>query len=230
MDLGVFTDIPNVYVSNFLYRAMLLFVKNQINSLYATDLFRYPLKTSENQLKMILKSKVYLKDDWKLLGSSIKYVHKIFVRTCAYQGVRNVSFSENFAHVLNVWSLPSVKVINLVQITKIRFVSSVKKTFWITLLSNNHLQIRIKGVMFRKQQQFLTLFPSSFHIWLPQRAAFEINNERTILAGTYKFTKFQIMSLYYLFHFKIQNITWCSNEFKTWFYWQFVGNRFICYD
>ena len=45
-------------------------------------------------------------------GSSIKYVHKIFrktnisnplirTRTCAYQGVRNVSFSENFACVLN---------------------------------------------------------------------------------------------------------------------------------
>ena len=168
---------------------------------------------------MILKSKVYLKDNWKLSGSSIKYLRKIFVRTCTYQGVRNVSFSENFAHVLNVWSLPSIKIIDLVQITTIQFVSSVKKTFWITLLTNNHLQIRITGVMFCKQQQFLTLFPSSFHIWLAQRAAFETNNERTILAATYKFTKFQIMSLYYLFHFKIQNITWCSHEFKTWFYW-----------
>ena len=26
------------------------------------------------------------------------------VRTCAYQGVRNISFSENFAYVLNEWS------------------------------------------------------------------------------------------------------------------------------
>ena len=26
-------------------------------------------------------------------------------RMCAYQGVRNVSFSENFAYVLNGWSL-----------------------------------------------------------------------------------------------------------------------------
>ena len=45
-------------------------------------------------------------------GSFIKYVRKIFrktnisnplirTRTCAYQGVRNVSFSENFAYVLN---------------------------------------------------------------------------------------------------------------------------------
>ena len=47
---------------------------------------------------------------WK--GSSIKYVRKIFrktnisnlligTRTCAYQGVRDISFSWNFAYVLN---------------------------------------------------------------------------------------------------------------------------------
>ena len=30
------------------------------------------------------------------------YAH---IRTCAYQRVRNISFSENFAHVLNRWSL-----------------------------------------------------------------------------------------------------------------------------
>ena len=46
--------------------------------------------------------------------SSIKYGGKIFrktnisnslisTRTCAYQGVRNVSFSEDFAYVLNGW-------------------------------------------------------------------------------------------------------------------------------
>ena len=45
-------------------------------------------------------------------GSSIKYVHKMFCKTiisnslmrtckCAYQEVRNISFSENFADVLN---------------------------------------------------------------------------------------------------------------------------------
>ena len=49
-------------------------------------------------------------------GSSIKHKRKIFrktnisnplirIRTCAYQGVRNVSFSENFAYLLNGWSL-----------------------------------------------------------------------------------------------------------------------------
>ena len=48
-------------------------------------------------------------------GPSIKYVRKIFRktnianplvrrRTCAYQGVKNVSFSENFTYVLNGWS------------------------------------------------------------------------------------------------------------------------------
>ena len=37
-----------------------------------------------------------------------KYSEKLIFLTpsyCAYQGVRNVSFSENFAHVLNEWSL-----------------------------------------------------------------------------------------------------------------------------
>ena len=30
------------------------------------------------------------------------YAH---VHTCAYQGVRNISFSENFPNVLNEWSI-----------------------------------------------------------------------------------------------------------------------------
>ena len=49
-------------------------------------------------------------------GSFIYYVRKIFrktnisyplirTRTCEYQGVRNVSFSENFAYLLNGWTL-----------------------------------------------------------------------------------------------------------------------------
>ena len=47
---------------------------------------------------------------------SIKYARKIFrktnisnplihTHTYAYQGIRNVSFSENFVYVLNVWPL-----------------------------------------------------------------------------------------------------------------------------
>ena len=50
------------------------------------------------------------------MGSSIKCVRKMFrqtngsnplirTRTCAYQGARNISFSENFAYVLNGWPL-----------------------------------------------------------------------------------------------------------------------------
>ena len=51
-----------------------------------------------------------------LLGSFIYYVRKISrktkffyrlvrTRSCAYQGVRNFSFSENFAYVINEWPL-----------------------------------------------------------------------------------------------------------------------------
>ena len=54
-------------------------------------------------------------------GPSIKYVRKIFrksnisnplirTRKCAYQGVRNVSFSEHFAYVLNGWPLSELKM------------------------------------------------------------------------------------------------------------------------
>ena len=61
------------------------------------------------------KSRLYL-----YIGSSIKYVRKIFRKTnisnpmirthkCAYQRVKNISFSENFAYVLNRWPL-SVRV------------------------------------------------------------------------------------------------------------------------
>ena len=36
-------------------------------------------------------------------------------RTCAYQGVRNVSFLENFAYVLNEWSLSVIDISNIQQ-------------------------------------------------------------------------------------------------------------------
>ena len=53
-------------------------------------------------------------------GSSIKYVRNIsrktnisnpLIRTrkCAYQGVKNVSFSENFTYVLNGWTLIKIE-------------------------------------------------------------------------------------------------------------------------
>ena len=34
-----------------------------------------------------------------------------YVLTCAYQGVRNVSFVENFAYILNEWSLMKQKIL-----------------------------------------------------------------------------------------------------------------------
>ena len=49
-----------------------------------------------------------------------KFFEKQFTCTCAYQGVRNVSFSENFAYILNVWSYTrtmSVDSSNLAQYT-----------------------------------------------------------------------------------------------------------------
>ena len=64
-------------------------------------------------------------DNWiPIKGSSIKYVRKIFRKTniskplirtgtCAYQGVRNVIFSENFAYILNGWTLNAIIRINL---------------------------------------------------------------------------------------------------------------------
>ena len=43
---------------------------------------------------------------------------------CAYQGVENVSFSENFAHVLNEWSL--MEILNLVFVLFFRYNKSRK--------------------------------------------------------------------------------------------------------
>ena len=39
---------------------------------------------------------------------------------CAYQGVRNVSFSENFAYVLNEWSLTDVFIILTGKLKKVK--------------------------------------------------------------------------------------------------------------
>ena len=57
------------------------------------------------------------------MGWFIQYVCKIFrktnisyprirTRTCVYQGVGNSSFSENFANVLNEWSLMDLTIIH----------------------------------------------------------------------------------------------------------------------
>ena len=47
----------------------------------------------------------------------VKFSEKLTFLTpwyaCAYQGVRNVSFSENFAYVLNGWPLKLIQIWNL---------------------------------------------------------------------------------------------------------------------
>ena len=48
----------------------------------------------------------------------IYLVRSYLVRACAYQGVRNISFSENFAKVINEWSHTAnvmFKILNLTQ-------------------------------------------------------------------------------------------------------------------
>ena len=42
-----------------------------------------------------------IKDVWKMFRKTNISNPLIRIRTCAYEGVRNVSFSENFAYVLN---------------------------------------------------------------------------------------------------------------------------------
>ena len=77
--------------------------------------------------KKVVNNNIQVRVDWTStihvevhlifsLVSSIKYVCKIFRKTnisnslirtctCAYQAVRNISFSENFTYVLNGWPL-----------------------------------------------------------------------------------------------------------------------------
>ena len=50
----------------------------------------------------------YAKFSEKLTFLTPCFAHE---RTCAYQGVRIVSFSENFAYVLNGWSLVVHKIV-----------------------------------------------------------------------------------------------------------------------
>ena len=47
---------------------------------------------------------IHLVRTQKLLKNNPSYL-LLHTRTCAYQGVRNFSFWENFAYVLNEWTL-----------------------------------------------------------------------------------------------------------------------------
>ena len=79
--------------------------------LYASVLSIIILEISEEcyifSPKKYLKNIAYKQDLWyrgKPLSTYAKYSEKLTF-LCAYQGVRNVSFSENLAYVLNGWPL-----------------------------------------------------------------------------------------------------------------------------
>ena len=68
---------------------------------------------------------------------SIKYVRKNFrktnisnslirTRTCVYKGVRNVSFSESFAYVLNGWPLSALKLLHFSHIIPTQITENTK--------------------------------------------------------------------------------------------------------
>ena len=79
----------------------------ELNLKFKSNKQKYYSRLLNKLIDPITSAKFY----WSTLGSSIKYVRKIFrktisnplirTRTCAYQGVRNVNFAENFAYVLN---------------------------------------------------------------------------------------------------------------------------------
>ena len=78
------------------------------NCLKATESLRGGLPL----LKMIAPKNSVFETLSKIFFISWKsHVYKITLRRCAYQGVRNVRFSENFAYVLNEY--PLLEIFNL---------------------------------------------------------------------------------------------------------------------
>ena len=59
---------------------------------------------------LILNHVEVLCKSWLMIGNLP------LIQTCAYQGVRNVIFSENFTNVLNEWSLYKMYQIQFTQI------------------------------------------------------------------------------------------------------------------
>ena len=102
-------------------------------------------------------------------GSSIKYERKIFrkaniskplihTRTCAYQGVRNVSFSENFAYVLNGWPL------HRICLPGIAFVTTTKIYSIVGLILATYCMRKMKaGLFFRNKIRYSLFKPSKPH-------------------------------------------------------------------
>ena len=79
-------------------------IPSGFNSFNDTSLFLYPLKTSENLLFLDVFRGYRKKPlSWNGLMRRKIRVGQLFIRTCVFQWVRNVSFSENFGYVLKGW-------------------------------------------------------------------------------------------------------------------------------
>ena len=86
-----------------------------MNGIQIEDLWSNPLSSSFLNIDLTkFETPFDLPFIWAIMHSfavaastfSVEHLGIIhLVRSCAYQGVRNVSFSENFAYVLNEWSL-----------------------------------------------------------------------------------------------------------------------------
>ena len=109
------------------------------------------------------------------------YVRKIFpktnisnplirTRTCAYQKVRNVSFSENFTYVLNGWPQMKSKEINLnidlntqIQWLNYSIIQKVTNLFiWLALQKNHAMFIHCKSYT---SVAFLLKYQHSKMLW-----------------------------------------------------------------
>ena len=103
---------------NFLFKK--IFCGNLNEAVLLADIasFRFPRKIffKKNHFFVCVTIKVRLLRTGKTMGSYIQYIGKVFgkiktsdplIRThmCAYQGVRNVSFSKTFSYMLNKLSI-----------------------------------------------------------------------------------------------------------------------------
>ena len=99
-------------------------------------------------------------------GPFIHYIRKIFrktnisnplirTHTCAYQGVTNVSFSENFACVLNKWCLMTTK--------RFLFFRAWKPPFFLFVHENHPFCKNYSWCSYWKVYAFLSIYRNCCH-------------------------------------------------------------------
>ena len=54
----------------------------------------------------------------QIFPKNLTFVIPWYVHTCAYQGIRNVSFSKNFGYVLNEWCPGNINALNSIKCVK----------------------------------------------------------------------------------------------------------------